>query len=180
MSQPYSEDEKELFQHIGELLILLQDVEQWMSWTLRLCFPGKNSINPQKLLSEDRRTLERFVKELNKRTELDPEFKRILKKLIKDRNFFIHRMRHQPWFDTTTKKGLDAIWTFLSELQEGIKTISMTLQIVMQKETNYFRFARPEDLQALKEGNYFKYWAEHAELADRAIKRKSQQSALRL
>jgi len=174
MSQPYLPEEKELFQHIGVLLILLQDVEFWFSKTLKLCFPGKNGINRKKLFSEDRRTMERFVKELKKRTELDPEFAGILKKLIEDRNFFVHRMRHQEWFDTLTEEGRDSIWRFLMELQEGIQTVSMTLQIVIQNETDCYRFATPEVLQALDEGNHFKYWAEHAELASRAIKRKSQ------
>jgi len=52
--------------------------------------------------------------------------------------------------------------------------LGVTLQNVMQKEINYYRFATPEVLRALEEGNHFKYWAEHAELAGRAIKRKSQ------
>ena len=137
MKQPvYPEKEAELLETIGVLLILLQDVERFLSAYIKMCLPGPNGINVKKLLAEDKRTLSDFIRDIKKRADLEPEFEVTLSRLLTNRNIFIHSMRFQPWFDTSSPEGQDSVWRFLAVLQNDIKHVLLVIQTALFTDLN--------------------------------------------
>lgn len=106
--------EDEMLAHIGVLLLNVQQFEFLLSAALKQIYAAKADLTAEKLFAEDKRTLGVLIADLRKRAEFESDADALIGAVLHDRNLFIHRLRHQPWFDTATDDSRRRVWEFLA------------------------------------------------------------------
>lgn len=126
-----TDDPEVIFAQIGIQLLLVQDFEWLLERSLKLVFAERADLTAEKVYKADKRTLGMLVKELREKAMIDSDANILLSQLLEDRNLFVHRLRHEPWFDTATTAGRNEIWKFFQlfqpRLQHGIMLFTAIL-----------------------------------------------------
>lgn len=112
MEEPFL-TEDEMLAHIGALLLNVQQFEFLLKHALKQIYADSAELTAEKIFAEDKRTLGRLINDLRKRANLEQDADALLGALLKDRNLFVHHLRHQKWFDTATERGRRQVWEFL-------------------------------------------------------------------
>jgi hypothetical protein len=119
--------EEEVFAQIGLHLLLVQDLEHLLKFALRVALRDKRDATIESMTEEDRRTMGQFIRDLRKGAAIHSDLDALLKQVLEDRNQFAHRLRHQPWFDTSTTAGRDRIWDWFAQAEPRLFEATMIL-----------------------------------------------------
>lgn len=119
------DSDEEVFAQIGIHLLLVQDFEFLLRFALRVALRDRAEVTIDALTEEDRRTMGQFMRDLRKDASLHSDLDALLKRVLDDRNLFVHGLRHQSWFDTTTTTGRDAIWNWFTAAQPRLEEAIM-------------------------------------------------------
>jgi hypothetical protein len=109
----------ELMSRMGLALITVQQVEHMLKPLTTYFFRGQGFTAEMMLAEEVRdrkKTLGYFLKQLQRRLEIKPEFDGILTEFLDDRNLFIHHMKDVPNFTLDTEEGMQAGIDFIVRL----------------------------------------------------------------
>lgn len=116
---------EEVFAQIGVHLLLVQDFEFLLRFTVRIALRDRSEVTIDALTDDDRRTMGQFIRDLRKDAALHTDLDALLKQVLDDRNLFAHALRQQTWFDTTTTEGRDRIWAWFARAQPRLEEAIM-------------------------------------------------------
>jgi hypothetical protein len=144
---------EETFAQIGLLLLLTQDVEFVTTRLLGLVYPnGAPSAEELEKLSKE--TLGALIRKLKTRVELDETFQGMVEHFVEGRNIFVHRLRHQSWFDLESEKGRDEVWNFLEPYQKSLTEIYMVVNAALFKHSKKIGVPEGKYHQQLRETGF--------------------------
>jgi hypothetical protein len=112
MEEPFM-TEDEMLAHIGVLLLNVQQFEFLLSAALKQIYAANADLTAEKLFAEDKRTLGMLITDLRKRADVGGDADALIGAVLHDRNLFVHRLAHQPWFDTASEDARRRVWVFL-------------------------------------------------------------------
>jgi hypothetical protein len=98
----------ELLSRLGLCLLQLQATEHVIRLIIQLVLPPTRlSLEKLEALEEKERTknLGYFLGQLRMRAEIDPDFDKVLKDFLKDRNTLIHNLNEVQGWDLNTEEG---------------------------------------------------------------------------
>jgi len=140
--------DEEVFAQIGVHLLLVQDFEHLLRFAVRVALRERSEITIDSLTEDDRRTMGQFMRDLRKDASLHADLDSLLKEVLDDRNLFVHRLRDQPWFDTSTTEGRDRIWEWFGRAQPRLEEAIMIFTAFAFEYGKQIGF--PEDLSKLQ------------------------------
>jgi hypothetical protein len=106
--------EDDLLMHMGILLLNIQQFESLLLHALKQIYAESADLTAEKLYAEDKRTLGALMTDLRKRAVLEKDADALLESVLCDRNLFVHRLRHQKWFDLSTENGRQRTMEFFA------------------------------------------------------------------
>jgi hypothetical protein len=167
------QDEEALLSQIGLTLILLQDLEDALSHCTKMVFGDSKIITLEDLLSDDKRPLGQLITALKTAVDLNPDFDKLLKEMLNNRNLFVHRLRNQPWFNLHTYDGRKKAWMFLHDFYYQIEEVIMVFHAVAFRQAKELKMPETEEEKILRQRGFMQtIEKEYIPFIDRLIKKK--------
>ena len=112
--------EDEMLAHIGSLLLNVQQFELLLKGALKQIYADAADLTAEKLFAEDKRTLGMMLGDLRKIAAVESDADALFVAVLRDRNLFVHSLRHQKWFDTSTESSRRRVWEFLGPFTQNL------------------------------------------------------------
>lgn len=117
---------EEIFAEIGCRLILLQNLEYFIEFVVKVAFADNAEIAKKEILREDKKTLGQLLRIMRTRVDIEESFNDILKRTLKARNIFVHEFSMK--YDLHSLEGLRQAVGFLTETMDDLEEVSKTMK----------------------------------------------------
>jgi hypothetical protein len=112
----------QLMSYVGTTLFAVQHFERALGNCLSYFFTRNQAVSVEEFLRLDeahrKDTLGALALKLREHFALVSDFEERLRKLVENRNRFVHRLFHESGFDLETEEGCAAIFEFLTGLND--------------------------------------------------------------
>ena len=144
---------EEIFAEIGCRLVLLQDLEMFLTFVAKVAFEKEPEIAKSAILKADKKTLGQLLNVLRKQVDVEKEFDKQLSRTLEARNVFVHEFSHV--FNLRNEKGLKQAINFLSD---SLDDLAEVLNIMKAVILSYGRE------KGLKDAELEEYWRQYGDL----------------
>jgi hypothetical protein len=141
-NRPLTEDE--ILAHIGVLLLNVQQFEFLIRAALKQIYADKADLTAEKIFAEDKRTLGKLISDLRTQATLEDDTEALLRRLLRDRNVFVHHLGRQKWFTLSTVAGRDRAMDFLGPFTEDLNHAIRLFVALHVKHADDIGFDSPE------------------------------------
>lgn len=140
------EDTREsLIVFTGELLFLTQHFEMLLEKSLKLVFSDRAGLSAESLFKKDKRSLGRVLKDFREKVSIDDEIDVWLTKLVEERNFFVHHLSRQDWFDLDSTAGRNRIWGLYAQYFQRLEQATLLFTSILLKMGREQNIEVPDD-----------------------------------
>jgi len=146
-----SDPAEEVFAQIGITLLLVQDFEHLLSFALRIALKKHTDISVNNITKREIRTLGRMMKDLKEATHLDSDIEDLLRRVLENRNLFVHKLRQQSWFDPHSPEGRREVWKFFMKFCPDLEEAIMLFTALAFSFAKQIKFSHPSEKELLKE-----------------------------
>ncbi len=123
---PVVEAPGELFEQIGLRLVLLQELECFIAFVLKVIFPKDTLKAKEAILKADNETMGQLLSLLRKRVTIKDDFDEMLKRVLISRNMFVHDLSNK--FNLRSKDGQDNVLKYLLDTLDDLTEVSQMMK----------------------------------------------------
>lgn len=122
---------EELFAEIGCRLVLLQSLEEFLSFAAKVVFAKNAEQAKHQLLKADSKTMGQLLSKMRSIVDIDENFNECLKRTLKARNVFVHEFSTK--FHLHTESGIQQAMKFLIETMDDLAEVSKIMRALIVK-----------------------------------------------
>jgi len=123
---PFPDTPEEIFAEIGCRLVLLQDLEMFLTVVVKLVFEEDSIKARDAILKSDKKTMGQLLYELRKQVRIADDFDLALKRTLDSRNSFVHEFSHK--YNLTSQDGVSGAIDFLLKSMQDLEEVTYVMK----------------------------------------------------
>jgi hypothetical protein len=126
---PFQDVPEEIFAEIGCRLVLLQNLELFLTFAIKVVFEDDPLKVKEGIFKEDNKSMGQLLNALRKKVSINDDFDACLKRTLKARNQFVHEF--SLLFNLHSPNGIQEAIKFLSQTMDDLKEVTNLMKAAL-------------------------------------------------